>query len=227
MEDERTKQELFDGEHYDDWKFAMEIILDEKELLYLTKKSFDEVTERYQQPEGNETAAQRKEREAKLKEIISQDKTTKRVIVNRVKRELYDILKGKEHAYDVWRALADRYESTTMASVMTLLTKYQNIKYRPQQETFRSFCITFDSYVRDLDLHDEKISEKSQMTRFMSAMPEEYNSVITSMRAVATTNALTMILLRQNIEEFEDSRPKRSKHNNFQPSAFYGGRGQS
>ena len=66
MEDERIKQELFDGNNYDNWKFLMEIILDEKELLYLVKTPFEELESLLTEDSEEETAAKARLRKEKI-----------------------------------------------------------------------------------------------------------------------------------------------------------------
>jgi hypothetical protein len=42
MDEEKYRIPLFDGKNYDDWRFRMEVFLDEKDVLEHVQESLDE-----------------------------------------------------------------------------------------------------------------------------------------------------------------------------------------
>ncbi|KAG8235932.1 hypothetical protein J437_LFUL015997 [Ladona fulva] len=154
MEEERYRLPLFDGKNYNDWKFRMEIYLDEKEVLEYIENPLSSLLHRHEECEDNATTKKRKE-EAILK-IKRDNKKCKSLIVQRLQDDQLELIKDKPTAYDVWKALEGRFEKRTTANRMTLSQKLNLLKYRPNEETLNEFCLKFDRLARELKQAGDK-----------------------------------------------------------------------
>jgi len=211
MEEERPKMQQFDGKNFDNWKFMVELVLDEKGVKYIVETKYDDLLVGLTEGPPDETAAAKRAREAKRDIIVADNKKTKRYIAERIKIELLEIVKGCASAFDMWQAMKNRYEKTTMAGVITLTKKFQNLKYHPNHQDFQDFCTEFDKIIRELDEVGTKYDAKQQVIHFLIAMPPDYDSVVMSLRTIASTQDLIMEVVRQQIEEFEDIHRGRKK----------------
>lgn len=227
MEDEKFRIPLFDGRNYDDWKFRMEVFLDEKEVLEHLEKPLDDWEASYCQVAGDKQETTDLKTKALL-EIKRKDRKCKNYIVQRIQDNQLEHVKGKQTAYEVWTGLQRRFEKKGAASRMVLNKKLHTMKYKPSAETFNEYCLRFDRLVRELKtagelgLHDEE----GVVIRFLLTMPEEMEGVVSGLQTLGA-DKLSLEFVRQRIEEEENSRKERrgnrSRHD-FQPVAFSGAR---
>jgi len=120
-EDERYKVPLFDGTNYDNWKFRMEILLDEKELLAVAQfpREFED------ESTNSATGATARTRN---QEIIRKDKRCKSLIIQKIADSHLEYCKGKETAHEVWTYLQETFERKSMASQLRIRKALKNIK---------------------------------------------------------------------------------------------------
>jgi transposase InsO family protein len=212
MDEEKYRIPLFDGKNYDDWKFRMEVFLDEKDVLIHVQETLREVM-RPHEILDTDTPAVKRTKEEKLKQLERENKKCKSYIIQRIQDNQLEIVKGKSTAREVWKALEDRFLRVNATSRINLVKKLQLCIYNPFQERFEDFCVKFDRIIRDLRQAGESRDDESVVIQFLLSMPVEYESVVTALRTVATSK-LTLECVRQHIEEFENDRTTKKKKNN-------------
>jgi transposase InsO family protein len=206
MDEERFKIHLFDGNNFSDWNFRLKLQLDEQDMLPHVEKRLASLLESCE-PSLADTAAQKKTKEEERKRLIKLDKKCKSFIVQRIQDGLLEVVKDKETAYDLWKALEDRFESKTATTRMTLSRDLQSLTYKPRKETFQEFGLRFDKLIRSLRQAGEAMDEEGAVIRFLLAMPTEYESVISALQTLVSKD-LTMEFVRVRIEEYETSKKR-------------------
>jgi predicted secreted protein len=78
MEEDRYKLPLFDGTNYGDWRFRMEIVLDEKGILTHVSRHLAELQEEFRLT-GNENQETRSAEQKKLDKLSTDDKKCKKI----------------------------------------------------------------------------------------------------------------------------------------------------
>jgi hypothetical protein len=103
MEVNRSKPPLFDGTNYEDWRFQMEIFLDEEELLTHILRPLAELQEEFRLA-GNENQETRSAKQKKIDKLSTDDKKCKNYLIQRIDDAHLEYVKGKDCAHDVWKA---------------------------------------------------------------------------------------------------------------------------
>lgn len=225
MEEDKFRIPLFDGNNYDDWKFRMEVFLDEKEVLEHLRRPLMEWQTSYTVVDGDNKEL-KESKEKALLELQRADKRCKNFIIQRIHDSQLEHVKGKQTAYEVWTSLQKRFERKGVTSRMILNKKLHTLKYRPSIEAFSEYCLKFDKLVRELKTTGEQMDEEGIVIKFLLTMPEELEGVVSGLQTLGAGN-LSLEFVRQRIEEEETARRERrgnKTRQDFQPVAFSGAR---
>ena len=96
-DEDRYKVPLFDGTNYSNWKFRMETLLEERDLMEYVKKSVNSMIT----IAVNDTADIRARKEAQLLALRKEDRKCKSQIIQRIADSHLEYVKDKETAYDI------------------------------------------------------------------------------------------------------------------------------
>ena len=111
---------LFDGSNFGNWKFRIETLLTELELLELTEMSY---VDRVQfLSEG--TAAEKTKKEKELEVWAKKDKKCRNQIVQRIADSHLEYAKDRETAFDIWKSLTGTFERKGIASHLLIRKNY-------------------------------------------------------------------------------------------------------
>lgn len=220
MSEERTKIPLFDGKNYNDWRFRMEVHLDKDDMLDFVNKGFAELTKQFEVvPADNANVKKRKEES--IVELTRKDKRCKNSIIERLGDEVLEVVKGKTHAYDVWRVLSDRFSKTQVSSRILKSKQFHQIKYRPKEETFLEYCVKFDKLARELKLCGSNMDDITITLQFLWSLPKEFEAVVNSLQALDYSQ-LTLDMVRLRVEEFDLIRSDKKTAGNSSNDSFKG-----
>lgn len=89
-DEDRYKVSLFDGTNFRNWKFRMETLLEEHDLMEFIENSVTQMVEII----DTDTAEQRAQKEAQLRILKKSDRICKSLIVQRIADSYLEILKG-------------------------------------------------------------------------------------------------------------------------------------
>jgi DNA-dependent RNA polymerase auxiliary subunit epsilon len=110
MADDKNKVPLFDGSNFSNWKFRMETLLDEVDLLDILEIPMNVSVEAV---DAAEITAQDKVR--KKEQLKKRDKKCKSQIVQRVADSHLEYAKDKETAFEIWTELKNTFERQGLA----------------------------------------------------------------------------------------------------------------
>lgn len=204
MEEDKYRTRLFDGKNFSDWSFRVLSKIKSRLLEDHVKSPLAVLLEPHEAGR-NETAARREEREKARKLVLQQDNECRDLIVERVKDGYLELFKDKETAFEVWKALKDRYETPSTTTRMTLSRELHALTYRPKVQDFQEFCLNFDRVIRELKQAGDQMDNEGAVIKFLLCMPQDYESVISALQTLISSN-LSMDFVRVRIEEFEVSR---------------------
>ncbi|GJQ73120.1 hypothetical protein Trydic_g1748 [Trypoxylus dichotomus] len=134
------------SENFNNWKFRVGALLDEKQLRITLEK---EVTDYTEDKEKNEFEM----KDARAKAIIIQCVTDKHL----------DIIKDAKTAKQMLKALQDVFERKSVFTKLTLKKRLLTLQLQKEQKLEDHF-LKFDSIVRELESIDSKIDESDKWT---------------------------------------------------------------
>lgn len=151
-------------------------------------------------------------KKARLEALREEDKKTKNEIGRRLSDGLYlEFVKEEDTAYDLWKALEDRFAKRSLSTRILLQGKLQQIKYDNSSETLCQFSTRFDALLRELNQTGAKQDEESTIAYFLGAMPKEYGVLVTVIKTVANASLSS---IKAQVEDFEVSNGMRKSDPN-------------
>jgi len=204
MEKERTRIPLFNGKNFSNWKFWVEHQLDELDLLEYVQSPLSALLEPFASKDSDSIALKRSKEESR-KTILKHDKKCKNVIVHRIHGDSLEVVKGKENAYEMWRALRERYEARTTSTRVHLLRELHALKYKPRHQTFQDYCLCFDKIIRELKEAGDTTDDAGIVILFLITMPDDYEPIVAPIQAMIDKDS-TMAYVRVRISEYETAK---------------------
>lgn len=162
-EEDKYKVPLFEGSNYHSWKFRMEIMLDEADLLYIIEDKLI-IEEVVGSAEEQKAITERNEKKTK------DDKACKRRIVSKVADSHLEYLQGKASAFDMWESLKNGFERQSLASQHRLKKQLETLKASPG-ESLTSHFLIFDKLVREYKACGGTLSEKETVLQLFQSIP--------------------------------------------------------
>ena len=104
MDEDKYKGPLFDGRNFSDWKYRLELHLDELDLLPHIQNDLDILLAQVNDEEGDSNAVRRTKEEKRVN-IIKNDKRCKNQVVSRLHNALLEVVKSATTAFELWIAL--------------------------------------------------------------------------------------------------------------------------
>lgn len=183
-EDVRYRVPLFDGTNYSNqlyinysnWKFRLEVLLDEKDLLRYVETPLQEILAQFQITEGDSSevrAQKEKSKEAAQKSA----KRCRGFIIQKIAESHLEYIKDKTSAYDTWETLKQTFERKSVANQIRLKRKLLCMKFNPSQESLKNHILKFDRIVRDLKSSGSTMEENDVICHLLLTMPSEYDAV--------------------------------------------------
>lgn len=177
-EEEKYKVPLFDGSNFHSWRFRMEIMLDEADLMSYIEAplTLDEVKGTEQEKSAIQAINEKK---------TKGDKTCKRKIVSKVSDSHLEYLQGKDTAYEMWVSLKNGFERQSLASQHRLKRQLEMLKARPGEDLTTHF-LNFEKLVREYKSTGGTLSEKETVLQLFQSIPfKEYQTVISSLETLS------------------------------------------
>ena len=193
-DDEKYKVPLFDGSNYSNWKFRMQILLEEHDLFTLVGKQLNTLIEELPADQVNTQTPVLKKNDKKCKSLITQ----------RISDSHLEYVKEKERAFHMWKALSDSFERTGISSQLGLRKSLLTMRYIPS-ESMASHFLKFDRLVRELKSTGAKLEEPDIVCHLLLTMPEEYYMVVTALETMSSEQ-LTLSFVKTRLLDEEAKR---------------------
>lgn len=192
---EKYRIPLFDGTNFNNWKFRMEILLDEMDLLELTREPYTDRPEI--KTEGTRTDAQNSEFE-KLKRL---DRKCKSQIVQKIADSHLEYAKDKLTAAELWQSLCNTFERKGMASQLFIRKSLLTMKFNVNNDTLANHFLKFDRLIRELRSTGATLEETDVVCHLLLSMPQEYNTVVTALETLSPDKLIIGFVKNRLLDE--------------------------
>lgn len=143
---EKYRIPLFDGTNFDNWKFRIETLLNEMDLLDLLEISYTDMVKL----EQGDTAQQRREKGAKIQANKKRDRKCKSHIIRRIADSHLEYAKDKKTAFELWTALRQTFERRDIASQLSIHKSLLTMRFDAKNNALANHFLKFDKLIRDL-----------------------------------------------------------------------------
>uniref|UniRef100_A0A1Y1MQF0 Endonuclease n=2 Tax=Photinus pyralis TaxID=7054 RepID=A0A1Y1MQF0_PHOPY len=150
------------GDNYFNWKFRMQMILDENGVIDCIEKQTD-VTKL------NEEGA---------KKFKKNDSKARSLIVQCVVDDLLECLRDKSDAFSMWTVLENKFEKKGLTGQLFLKRKMLSMKLK-EGEPLAAFILEFEDVLRQLKASKVNMDEKDVICNLLLALPKSYETVVT------------------------------------------------
>lgn len=207
---EKFRIPLFDGNNYNNWKFRMETLLDELELLEFVQNPYKTMVESM----PVETEEQRTEKTNRLIQLKKLDKKCVSQIVQRISDSQLEYVKDKECAHSLWCSLSAVFERKGVASQLILRKKLLTMKFDTERDTLTEHFLCFDKLVRDLKGTGATLEENDIVCHLLLTMPTEYDVVVTALETLSIEK-LTISFVKNRLLDEESKRKSEAGKRKF------------
>lgn len=220
-EPERYRVHLFDGSNFNNWKFRMETLLNEMELLKFIEKPVTHMVEFL----DGESLDERKKKETLFNVLDKCDRKCRSQIIQRIADSHLEYVKDKCCAYDIWKSLSDTFERKGVASQLLIRKSLLTMKFDTGHETLANHFLKFDKIVRQLRSTGATLEETDIVCHLLLTMPSEYNTVVTAIETLSMENINLSFVKNRLLDEeskWNDSRKK--SHSEVNPLTAFASR---
>lgn len=223
-DEQKYKIPLFDGNNFTNWKFRMEVLLDELELLEHVQKSIEtKITEI-----NAMTGLSAEQKTTHIAQYTKNDKACKSQIVRRVAESHLEYVMDQATAFDIWVNLSNHFARKGVASQLLIRKALLSMKFNQAKETIEAHFLKFDGMIRDLRSTGATLEETDVVCHLLLTMPSEYETVVTAIETMhAEQLTLSFVKRRLQEEELKKQSGKRVKSEVQSSTAFAAGRGKS
>lgn len=190
-DEEKYKISLFDGSNFNNWKFRMEKLLDELDLLEIVRKPIEVVT-----IATTDTDPVRAGKEKKIEQLKKKNKKCKSQI---------EYVKDKESAHEIWKMLQCTFEPKGIASQLLIRKALLTMKLDSAVTGMASHFLKFDRTVRELRSTGATLEESDVVCHLLLTMPAEYDMVVTALETLSSEE-LTLSFVKNRLLDEESKR---------------------
>lgn len=203
---EEYKIPLFDGTNFGNWKFRMETLLNELDLLEFIRQPY------YSGIESSEddTATEKERKLLRLNALEKRDRKCRFQIIQRVADSHLEYVKDCGSAHAIWSVLVETFERKSIASQLLLRKKLLLMKFHPNRETMANHLLAFDKVIRELRATGAKLDETDLVCHLLLTMPAEFNHVVTAIETLSAEK-LTIGFVKNRLMNEEVKRTEFSK----------------
>lgn len=216
---EKYRIPLFDGTNFSNWKFRMETLLEELELLQFVQENY---LTRVEFVDG-ETDTQRAAKEKQLAELAKQDRKCKSHLIQRIADSHLEYAKDKVTSFDLWISLCNTFERKGIANQLLLRKKLLTMKFDAINDTLVNHFLKFDKLIRDLRSTGATVEEMDIVCHLLLTMPVEYNVVVTAIETLSMKD-LTLSFVKNRLLDEESKRKgiaRKIKNNDTPPPTAF------
>lgn len=188
------------ADNFNNWKFRIKAILEEKQVLEALEKEVDDFTDEKQKNDFQL-------KDAKAKSIIVQCTSDKHL----------DLIKNSKTAKQMMKALQDVFERKSVFTKLHLKKKLLSLKCSVDDKLEDHFQ-KFDVLIRDLENAGSKQEETDKICHLLLTMNANYDAVITAIETLPPSTEITMEFVKCRLLDEElkmDSKKDERKKNSF------------
>lgn len=158
----------FDGSNFENWRYRVERVLERNGVLIMLKK-------------------ERPIDESKINAFDKDDAKARDIIVQCIDDSVLELIKCKTTAKDMMETLQATYVRKSLTSRIVLQKRLRNMTF-DGNSSLNSYIIEFDKVVSELRNVGGSVDNEEYVSQLLASMPDEYQSVITSIDILLTSN---------------------------------------
>jgi transposase InsO family protein len=202
MEEQKTRINLFDGTNFNNWKFRMEVLLDQHELLECLQKEIAD--EEFAVVNAADTAEQKAVKEKKLEERSKKNRKCKSLIIQAIADSHLECVKDRRTPKEMWDTLQHIFERKGVASQLYLRKKLLMMKL-DTTENLGAHFLKFDKIIRELKSTGATVEETDAVCHLLLTLPASFDSVITALETISSEK-LSMEFVKSRLLDVEIKR---------------------
>lgn len=217
-EGDKYRIPLFDGTNFNNWKFRIETLLTELDLIPFIEKLYKIMVE----IKAEDTHEQRTAKEAMLAQYKKKDKKCMSQIIQRISDSHLEYAKDRETAYDIWQSLCNTFERKGIAGQLFTRKALLTMKFNAAIDTLSNHLLKFDKLIRELRSTGATLEESDIVCHLLLTMSAEYNTVVTAIETLSMRE-LTVSFVKNRLldEESKRSDLKRKSKSEVQSSTAF------
>lgn len=177
---ERFMLPLFDGSNFTAWKFRMQVVLEEYELLECVEKEAEEVPGLL---DGADDKAEVKhEKQVKREKRAKKERKCKSLLISRIHDTQLEYVQEKTTPKQIWNALIRVFERKSIASRMHLKRKMLSLRY--ESGSLQDHFLRFDRLVREYRNTGAVIEDIDVICHLLLTLGPSFSTVVTALETM-------------------------------------------
>lgn len=216
MEEEKFRIPTFNGNNFGSWKFRLEAILDQHDLIQFIKKSLEEIIQEIEQ--GNKSP---EEKEKEIIKIMKSEKKCKSLVINCIGDEQLEHIKDKARAKEIFETLKAIFERKSIVNQLYLRKRLFTTRYN-EEDDMNQYILNFDKMIRELKEAGAKIDDFDIICHLLLSLPKSFDAVVAVLETLEQERLTLELVKTRLIDEYYKQRNSRSSFEENVPSAFNG-----
>lgn len=189
MEREKsTKYIQFDGTNFNNWKFRIQVLLEEKDLLEFIETPLVDLIEDDDDLD-------------EVNKIRMREKKCKSILVQCIHDSQLEYIKDKKYAKEIFDSLKAVFERTSVAGQLLLRKQLLTMKYADGADMQKHF-LAFDKNVRDLKAIGATMEQIDIVCHLLLTLPKSFDTLVTAIETI-DPDKLTLEFVKSRIlDEF-------------------------
>lgn len=163
----------FDGKNYSQWKFRMDLLLEEKQLKIFVESTLDDAIKNNKNPGIKEEDM--RVREKKCKSLIAQA----------INDEQLQYVMDKQSAKEMYDALVAMFQRKSITSQLILRRSLLTMKFNG--DDINDHFAQFDKLIRELKLAGAQLVDMDVIVNLFLTLPKSYDGVVSSLESMDET----------------------------------------
>lgn len=183
-ESEVVRVPLFDGSNFASWKFRIQVVLEEHELLECIQNEMADVEELQVKQEDTDAVRQAKEKLAEKRR--KKDRRCKSVLISRIHDSMLEYVQDKVTPRAIWLALEKVFERRSIASRLHLKKKL--LMFRHEGGSLQDHFLAFDRIVREYRATGAVMEDIDVVCHLLLTLGPKFATVVTALETMPEDN---------------------------------------
>lgn len=202
----------FDGTNFDNWKYRVGILLDEKNLRRYIEEDITKIL-------ASAAADKRDENDIRLEE-----KKCISVLVQTIQDSQLEYVKEKRSAKEMFDALCAVFERKSIAGYLLIKKQLLLMRYQDGDEMIEHF-VKFDTKVRELKSKGAMLEELDIIAHLFITLPESYDNLVTALETM-NQEKLSLEFVKTRLMDEHNKRSGRESTGRSNESGAMSAKGQ-
>lgn len=212
---------LFDGSNYPAWKYRMQVVLEEHDLIDCIEREMAEMDELEVKPEDNDAAQRAKAKEAEKRK--KQERRCKSLLISRIHDSQLEYVQDHQTPKAIWLALQRVFERKSVASRLHLKRKMLTLRH--EGGSLSEHFLIFDKIVREYKSTGAQLDDLDVVCHLLLTLGSSFATVVTALETMPE-DTLTLEFVKCRLLDEEIKQQGGGVKATSEPAAFAGSSGK-